>query len=152
MQRHSQSRECFDGPEAERWLQKGLEILSREIPEQILADGGHFERSPMYHAIILEDMLDLINAAFSWPECVPAKSLDHWKEIARGMFEWLAGLVHPDGDISFFNDSAFAIAPTHSEIGAYANRLQINSALRSTGNFVGFSHRVMPAQNVVPRC
>ncbi len=115
----------FEGPEAERWLQKGLEILSREIPEQILADGGHFERSPMYHAIILEDMLDLINAALSWPECVPAKSVEHWKKIASGMLVWLAGLVHPDGDVSFFNDSAFAIAPTLSEIRAYANRLQI---------------------------
>ena len=28
-------------------------------PEQILADGGHFERSPMYHAIVLGDVLDL---------------------------------------------------------------------------------------------
>ena len=25
---------------------------------QILDDGGHFEKSPMYHAIILEDLLD----------------------------------------------------------------------------------------------
>lgn len=116
----------FEGPEAERWIQKGLEILSREIPEQILADGGHFERSPMYHAIILEDMLDLINAALSWPGCVPAKSVDHWKEIASGMLEWLAGLVHPDGDVSFFNDSAFAIAPTLAELSALANRLQLS--------------------------
>ena len=35
----------FDGQEAEAWLAKGLEILVREIPEQVLDDGGHFERS-----------------------------------------------------------------------------------------------------------
>ncbi|MBV5329410.1 MAG: hypothetical protein JZU65_17600, partial [Chlorobium sp.] len=51
----------FSGADAERWLNKGLAIISKEIEEQILADGGHFERSPMYHAMILEDCLDLVN-------------------------------------------------------------------------------------------
>ena len=36
---------------------------ARELPEQILADGGHFELSPMYHALVLEDLLDLVNIA-----------------------------------------------------------------------------------------
>ena len=53
----------FDGPEGARWLTKGLGILARQIPEQILADGGHFERSTMYHALALEDILDLINVS-----------------------------------------------------------------------------------------
>ena len=51
----------FAGPEAQKWLTKGIKILSKEIPEQILPDGGHFERSPMYHALALEDMVDLVN-------------------------------------------------------------------------------------------
>jgi hypothetical protein len=37
----------FAGAEAEAWLTHGLLILARELPEQVLADGGHFERSPM---------------------------------------------------------------------------------------------------------
>src|SRR5579872_3327434 len=57
----------FDGPEARRWLDKGLSILTTELGEQVLADGGHFELSPMYHSIILEDVLDLINAARTFP-------------------------------------------------------------------------------------
>ena len=40
---------------------KGMQIVSTQIDEQILADGGHFERSPMYHCIILERMLDVLN-------------------------------------------------------------------------------------------
>jgi uncharacterized heparinase superfamily protein len=40
-----------------------LRILEREVREQILADGGQFERSTMYHALALEDMLDLCNFA-----------------------------------------------------------------------------------------
>lgn len=49
------------GPDAERWRRLGLSILLREADEQILADGGHFERSPMYHCIVLEDLLDVLN-------------------------------------------------------------------------------------------
>src|SRR6266480_455096 len=33
----------FEGPEAARWLAKGLSILEDEVQEQILSDGGHFE-------------------------------------------------------------------------------------------------------------
>ena len=51
----------FSGAEADRWLNRGISILEREIPEQILLDGGHFELSTMYHALIFEDLLDLCN-------------------------------------------------------------------------------------------
>lgn len=61
----------FAGDEAAEWLARGLRILRREVPEQVLPDGGHFELSPMYHAIILEDVLDLLNAANLWPGQVP---------------------------------------------------------------------------------
>ena len=57
----------FVGPEAERWRTLGLRLLARELDEQILPDGGHFERSPMYQAILLEDVLDLINLAGAYP-------------------------------------------------------------------------------------
>jgi uncharacterized heparinase superfamily protein len=43
------------------WLKKGLKIINDELNEQVLNDGGNFERSPMYHSIFLEDLLDLIN-------------------------------------------------------------------------------------------
>lgn len=49
----------FDTGESRRWLKKGLSLLDHELKEQILADGGHFERSPMYHGIILEGLLDV---------------------------------------------------------------------------------------------
>ena len=51
----------FSGEEAESWLLCALRILRRELAEQVLADGGHFERSPMYHALMLEDVLDGLN-------------------------------------------------------------------------------------------
>ena len=51
----------FSGQQATRWLEKGLAILRDEASEQILADGGHYERSPMYHSIVVEDYLDVLN-------------------------------------------------------------------------------------------
>lgn len=108
----------FEQEEAEEWLAKGLAILCREIPEQILADGGHFERSPMYHSIILEDMLDIenIGKAYRMGEFIKADSIGR-------MRDWLAAMCHPDGQIAFFNDAAFGIAPDLKELNGYAERL-----------------------------
>jgi uncharacterized heparinase superfamily protein len=116
----------FDGPEAIAWMEKGMRILAREVPEQILSDGGQFERSTMYHALALEDMLDLYNVttAFSGaiPPCWQVKLVGWWRRIGT-MRNWLAAMCHPDEEISLFNDAAFDIAPTPVEIERYANDL-----------------------------
>ena len=116
----------FDGPEADSWLEKGLGILDLQIDEQILKDGGHFELSPMYHALVLEDILDIINISrvFSsrTTKCLNAilKKLD---KLIPLMFSWLNTMTHPDGDTSFFNDSVSGIALINSELVSYAERL-----------------------------
>jgi uncharacterized heparinase superfamily protein len=116
----------FDGSEAKAWLDKGFEILARQVPEQILSDGGQFELSPMYHALALEDVLDLINICRRFGD---ALSPDHVAEVERiaarvtAMRAWLAAMSHPDGRIAFFNDAAFGIAPENSELEDYARRL-----------------------------
>ena len=56
--------DVFKNIEAENWKNRGIRILNEQLKEQILNDGGHFERSPMYHCIILEDLLDLHNLVF----------------------------------------------------------------------------------------
>ena len=61
------------GDEANSWLRPGLAILEGEIAEQILADGGHFELSPMYHALILEDLIDLVQLAAIIPDLTEAR-------------------------------------------------------------------------------
>jgi uncharacterized heparinase superfamily protein len=74
----------FDGPEAGDWREGGLRILAREVPEQVLPDGGHFERSPMYHAILLEDMLDLLNLSRAFPGLLPGAVEAQWGDQIRG--------------------------------------------------------------------
>lgn len=127
----------FEGAEAGSWLAKGLKIIRRELPEQVLADGGNFERSTMYHAIFLEDVLDLVNAATCWPDLVPEKQVTQWRETAGRMLDWLAGMTHPDGEIALFNDAAFGIAPNLAELRSYALRLGIASRMPQT-NLVHF--------------
>jgi uncharacterized heparinase superfamily protein len=109
----------FSGPEAATWLRTGLDLLQAEWNEQILDDGGHFELSPMYHAIILEDVLDLIQLCRLFPAKLEGKG-PAWRMLARRMLWWLADMTHPDGEIAFFNDAAFGIARTHAELSEYA--------------------------------
>ena len=112
----------FAGPEAEKWLQRGLYILEQEIREQILPDGGQFELSPMYHALAIEDILDLINVATAFGRDDLASA---WRLYVPLMVRWLRAMSHPDSRISFFNDAAFGIAPANSELEKYAERLGI---------------------------
>lgn len=115
----------FSGEEAAHWLETGLSIIDREIREQILPDGAHFERSPMYHAIFLEDILDLINVAQLFPGRIDAQVLIVWRLVARDMIDWLVAMRHADGEFAFFNDAAFGIAPASAELFAYAVRLSV---------------------------
>lgn len=117
---------AFEGQEADIWLKKGLRIIERELPEQVLSDGGNFERSPMYHSIFLEDMLDLINVAKLWPARIDHQVVEEWKKVARKMVEWLKGMTHPDGQIALFNDAAFGVTPTPCNLYSYAKRLGLN--------------------------
>ena len=116
----------FEGKEADGWLRKGFKILSKQIPEQILDDGGHFELSTMYHALACEDFLDIINVTKCFSDRLndqQNKQVSSWYGVAEKMYFWFDTMCHPDGEISFFNDSAFDIAPNKSELDAYANRI-----------------------------
>lgn len=113
----------FSGDEANKWLRKGLKILADQLSEQVLSDGGNFELSPMYHAIFIHDLLDLINLTQASPCVVPEASVAQWREVVQRMLYWLDGMRHPDGEIAFFNDAAIGIAPSPAELVAYASRL-----------------------------
>jgi uncharacterized heparinase superfamily protein len=126
----------FAGKEASGWLKTGLSIVENELPEQVLPDGGQFELSTMYHALAVEDMLDLLNIlrrVICAPDEHSARVLNQVMtcvvEIEQrlpGMLRWLNVMRHPDGEIAFFNDAAFGIAPSCNELLEYAVRLGVN--------------------------
>ena len=114
-----------DQGEAGKWLKKGLEIYFRETPKQVLKDGGYFERSTMYHAIMLEGYLDILNVLQ-----VQHNNYNFFKDTASRMLDFLIAATHPDGRISLFNDSTQEIAPSTKELIYYAERLRIYNSPR----------------------
>lgn len=116
----------FDAPEAQQWLTTGFRILEREVLEQVLPDGGHFERSTLYHALALEDMLDICNLLGCYEATltkIQRQLAALWRKRIDQMRSWLLAMRHPDGEISFFNDAALGIAPSCEELDDYAARL-----------------------------
>lgn len=109
----------FRGDEARQWYKTGMELLESQLEEQVLEDGGHFERSPMYHLIVLEDLLDLMNLHRVYGKEPPAG----WEGLAEKMLCWSRAMRHPDREIPFFNDAAFGIAPAPGKVDEYAVRL-----------------------------
>jgi uncharacterized heparinase superfamily protein len=118
----------FEGAEADNWHRLGKRVLDEQLAEQILPDGGHIERSPMYHSAILEDLLDLYNVAGVYLDqrAISAELMrcrSRWSEIVAAMGRWLRVMTHPDGQIAFFNDAAMGIVPEPAALEAYASRL-----------------------------
>lgn len=93
---------CFEGPDAKRYFECGLKILRRELPEQILSDGMHFERSPMYHSRILYLLQSLMQTD-------NLEVIQLVEPFYRKASDALPLLCHPDGEIALLNDSAFKI-------------------------------------------
>lgn len=112
----------FQGSEAERWLALGQRILEAEIAEQFLPDGGHYERSPMYHSIVTQDVLDVVNLLRSSP-AAPQDLRALFEAKASAAMDFLGDMLHPDGEIALFNDSAFGIALPPAELRTYAERV-----------------------------
>lgn len=93
---------CFAGNDAREWYLRGLELLRSEVSEQFLADGGHYERSPMYHSRAMWVLLMLRNLGDEAIGNVIGSTLE------RGM-EALKHMSHPDGQIALLNDSACGV-------------------------------------------
>jgi uncharacterized heparinase superfamily protein len=115
----------FSGEEASGWLRTGERIIEKQISEQILSDGGHFELSTMYHSLALEDVLDLVNLSRAFPEALGTERelVGALESKVIPMCSWLAAMCHPDGEISFFNDAAVGVAPSPKKLTDYSARL-----------------------------
>ena len=139
----------FKGRESYRWYKKGTSLLWKELQEQILDDGGHFELSPMYHCIVLEDLLDIYNlikhnkiSTQYKKNCKNNISNDQepffllLRSKINQMLDWLANIVDGKGKIPLLNDSALSIAPEFSDLCAYAEKLGFSRPKRKEDQVV----------------
>lgn len=109
----------------EKLYSKSKKILISQLNEQILADGAHFELSPMYHQIILTKLLDciqLIKLNENWKNDILLSFLESKANI---MLSFLFNITYLDGNIPMVNDSTYNIAASSKAIFTYAKELDI---------------------------
>jgi uncharacterized heparinase superfamily protein len=86
-----------------RWIDDGTAVLSTAADEQFLADGFHFERSPMYHVIALTRYLTVCDLLERSGRSVPPSL----RSVAERGAAFLSFLRPPDGRIPLLNDSVY---------------------------------------------
>lgn len=116
----------FKGEESKKIQDQGLKILKEQLNEQFLSDGGHFERSPMYHALAIEDLLDLYVLRDHLSAEFPASQIK--EKIQKGI-SWLSLLSYQDGEFPHFNDCANGTAPALDQLQKIAQKAGINISL-----------------------
>ena len=121
----------FNGRPGHRW-RKVLPQLNQELKDQVLPDGGHYERSPMYHCLLLENLLDLIQLGRGF-QSLSESDETLWVNVAERMLGALHVWTHPDGAIALMADSAFGIAQVPGELFRYAKHLGIQASRRESG-------------------
>lgn len=98
-----------DDPRGRQWLATGERLLWRELEEQVLPDGGHYERSPMYHALCLADWLECfaLLREFKAQRGIAWKAVSTTSIVARlqAMARFLAATSYADGTLALFNDA-----------------------------------------------
>lgn len=134
---------CANAFHDQALLNFSMRKLKDELKEQILADGGHYEGSPMYHCIILCRLLLLIDVFRN----------NHWhqydyffvEQYTGRMLGWLNSFSFADKTFGHFNDSTDGIAPDVRAIFANAQRLgvQTSDILLGDSGYRKFSNRYM---------
>lgn len=107
----------------EEWLRLSQNRIHDQLAEQILDDGANFELSPMYHSIILIDCLDIYNLSRAFPNKISTELKNDLGTCIPKMMKFFECMCHPDGGVSFFNDSVDGVAPTKQIIEKYAQSL-----------------------------
>lgn len=100
-------------------------LLKRELQEQILPDGGHYELSPMYHSIILHRLLDAILLSKHSGRFMDAGLAQLMERQAAAMLGWLQAFCFADGNYAMVGDAVPGIAPTPQHLLDYAATLGI---------------------------
>ena len=108
------------------WESMGLDLLDEAAQKQFLADGGHFERSPMYHITVLRryaTAYDLLSSSE-----LQTTVIETTAEHAMG---FLSQLIKPAGRIPLLNDSVYGEAIEATTCLAYCRACSLTPTERS---------------------
>lgn len=105
------------------WVERGTSILENAAVEQFLEDGGHFERSPMYHVMVLTRYLTVVHL-LERAEIKPPARIRHTAESGVG---FLRAIRPPDDRIPLLNDSVYGEEVELPSCLRYASRIGIEA-------------------------
>jgi len=117
------------GDDGRDWVARGASILADACATQFLSDGGHFERSPMYHVLTLTRLLtalDLLDSA--GVETPPVL-----RGTAAAGVEYLRALRPPDRRLPLLNDSVYGQALPLDDCLGYARALGVETSPAAVG-------------------
>ena len=124
------------------FIETGRNLVVRELKEQVLNDGMLYERSPMYHLIILERLLDVLNFADACDDDFYPLLKSYALKMTSLAMNW------QDLDrIPMMQDSAYGIALEVPTILDYAKRLLIEDYPSRCSDFKDSGYRKLSNDN-----
>lgn len=98
----------FDDKKSKKFLNKGIKILNKEIDEQFFPDGCHYERTPSYQTVMLEDLLDIYNLLSDKfdNKHIPQGFIRKLTQKIKDVYEFTGIISYKDKHICLFNDSS----------------------------------------------
>jgi len=103
----------FDEQYTAKWRATIDKHLKDIVKNQILSDGLHYEKSPLYHQLALIDFLDIL-------VLMPVESIEftYLSELVEKMYSAFKLFIHPDGKSCLFGDSSANLsAPANTVLG-----------------------------------
>lgn len=135
----------FSGGSARKMASRAQRLLWKQLDDQILEDGFHFELSPAYHMQVFIDLLDVFRLVDD------ARLRDRMRDILRNMAQVVADMTHPDGSLAMFNDGgATMVPPVTKAVDAYRRVTELPAPVaRQRGCFDKAGYYFFHAANYV---
>jgi hypothetical protein len=111
------------------WCEQGTSVFKRAARTQFLSDGGHFERSPMYHTIVTTRFLTAMDLLRTTDRSVPSQI----RSTAEDAIAFLDRLCPPDDRIPLFHDSVYREALALPACLRYAEQIGIDGSEERAG-------------------
>lgn len=112
-------------PSEKKLVDQSIKLLKEQLTEQILEDGGHYERSFMYHQIILGRLLESISISEANPNDWNKDVLLFLRERAELMISWMLKMSNNGQIFQRFNDSVEGISPETSALIELSKKLNL---------------------------
>lgn len=103
---------------ARNWWRRLARLLPKVFAEQVLEDGLHFERTPMYHVWALQDLLECIALLQHEKPDYDCMGL---KTLAWRMLDAMQALWHRSGQMPLFGDSSSVQVPDLDALTRYGH-------------------------------